>query len=91
MVRGKDALGVDPMPRVALFCEMIDQRWIVCDARLLTLYEMWKIVILFEPLASFGKDGMQLPLQRAILDIFDLPQYSPTHCFSLGKLMEQKP
>jgi hypothetical protein len=26
LVRGKDALGVDPVPRIALFCEMIDQR-----------------------------------------------------------------
>jgi len=50
---------------------MIDQRRLVRDAQLLTLYEMRKIVVLFEPLARLGEDGVQLLPQLAILDVFD--------------------
>src|SRR5215467_4900524 len=78
LVRCKDALGVDAVPRIALSGEVIDQRRIVYDARLLTLYQMRKIVVLFDSLACLGQDGMQLPSQSAILDIFNfLHQLDP--------------
>src|SRR5262249_21611111 len=78
LVGGKHAFGVDAVPRVALSREMVDQRPLVCDPRMSTLYEMGEVVILFEPLARLGEDSMELPSQRAVLDIFDLaPHLDP--------------
>ena len=78
LVGGKHALGIDAVPRVALSREMVDQRRLIYDPRLPTRYEMREVVILFEPFARLGEDGMELSPQRAILDIFDLaPQLDP--------------
>jgi hypothetical protein len=44
-VGGKNALGVDPVPRVAFSCEMINQRRLVSNATLFPLYQMREIVI----------------------------------------------
>src|SRR5262249_47839087 len=58
LVGGKHAFGVDAVPRVALSRKMVDQRRLVYDPRTSTLYEMREVVILFEPLARLGEDGM---------------------------------
>jgi hypothetical protein len=78
LVGGKHALGVDAVPRVALSREMVDQRRLVYDARLLARDEMREVVILFEPFARLGENGMELSPQRAVLDIFYFaPQLDP--------------
>jgi hypothetical protein len=59
------------VPRVALSREMVDQQRLVYDPRLPTRYEMREVVILFEPFARLGEDGMELSPQRTVLDIFD--------------------
>src|SRR5262245_27297869 len=78
LVGGKHALGIDAVPRVALSREMVDQRRLVYDPRLPTRYEMGEVVILLEPFARLGEDGMELSPERAVLDIFDFaPQLDP--------------
>src|SRR5262249_47653192 len=78
LVGAKHAFGVDAVPRVALSREMVDQRRLVYDPRMSTLYQMREVVILFEPLARLGEDGMELSSQRAVLDIFDFaPHLNP--------------
>jgi hypothetical protein len=56
----KNALGIASMPRVALSCKMINQRWFVGDANLLPLYQMRKVVIFFQSFACLGENGMKL-------------------------------
>src|SRR5262249_43402261 len=78
LVGGKHAPGTDAVPRVALSREMVDQRRLVYDPRLPTRYEMGEVVILLEPFARLGEDGMELSPERAVLDIFDFaPQLDP--------------
>src|SRR5262245_24377312 len=78
LVGGKHALGVDAVRRVALSSEMVDQRRLVDDARLLAPDQMREVVILFEPFTRLGEDGMELSPKHAVLDIFDFaPQLDP--------------
>src|SRR6516164_452028 len=78
LVGGKHALGVDAVPRIALSREMVDQRRLVHDARLLAADQMREVVILFEPFARLGEDGMELSPEHAVLDILDFaPQLDP--------------
>src|SRR5262249_28055379 len=78
LVGGKHALGVDAVPRVALSREMVDQRRLVDDARLLAPDQMREVVILFEPFTRLGDDGMDVSPKHAVLDIFDFaPQLDP--------------
>src|SRR6516165_9633928 len=78
LVGGKHALGIDAVPRVALSREMVDQRRLVHDARLLARDQMREVVILFEPFIRLGEDGMELSPEHAVLDILDFaPQLDP--------------
>src|SRR6516165_11431045 len=60
LVRGKHALGVDAVPHVALSREMVDQRRLVHDARLLARDQMRGVVIFFQPFSRPCEDGMEL-------------------------------
>src|SRR5262249_754155 len=78
LVGGKHALGIDAVPRVAFSREMVDQRRLVHDPRLLARDQMREVVILFEPFIRLCEDGMELSPERAVLDIFDFaPQLNP--------------
>src|SRR5262249_46944063 len=72
LISGERALGIEVVAGVPLAREMIDERRPVLDARRLALYQMGKVVILCEVVASFGEDASQLTPERTMLDELDL-------------------
>src|SRR5262249_968317 len=62
-IGAKNAFGVNSVPWIVLSCEMINHRRLVGDVNLFSLYEMRKVVIVFQPFARLGQDGMELSPQ----------------------------
>src|SRR6516165_6808487 len=60
------------MLHIALLRQVINHWRFVCDASSsASCYQVWKVVVLFEPLPRFSEDGVEFSPYRAILDIFD--------------------
>jgi len=68
LVGSKHVVSIDAPPRVTRLLEMIDRRWFVGD--LGAFGQMREIVILLEAVCGLGDDGVELPSQRWILDVF---------------------